>query len=217
MRAESMKGVIVNAGDFVWIDIKDGVNEKFSGWFWQINQNGIKYFVSKKDKNYKLTVDNANSNQLYLVKYRLDALDFIDKLTLPEIDPEELERRSIAQPIKVKLDKANKELDSFKERRDELNQKIIDKTLEIKDIERQYKNILNGVIPVNHYVYGVHNLNSWSSEFCWINDKNLDIKVNDVIEVETSRGNERAIVTKLEDSKEIRNHKPVVRKIDKLP
>jgi hypothetical protein len=97
---------------------------------------------------------------------------------------EDMERRNLIIPIKKEIDVLIKEIKLLNEAKDN---KIAQKD---KLLEKLY-NIEHGIIPVFKLVYGVHNLNKDAFTYTWINDKGLDIKVGDVVEVNTSCGVER--------------------------
>lgn len=61
------------------------------------------------------------------------------------------------------------------------------------------------------YVYGKHSAEN-TIEYCWFADPTLakQVKVGDTVSVNTSRGQQLAIVTRIEKSNEYKNHKRVV-------
>lgn len=61
------------------------------------------------------------------------------------------------------------------------------------------------------YVYGKHSANN-DIEYCWYINPELakEVKTGDTIRVNTSRGQQLAIVTRIEKSNEYKNHKSVV-------
>lgn len=79
---------------------------------------------------------------------------------------------------------------------------------EYKDAIKRIKK--SGAILIT-YVYGKHE--NCEKEFCWALVDNFDVKVGDVIEVETVHGNAIAHVTRIEQSYELNKHKRVIRKI----
>lgn len=61
------------------------------------------------------------------------------------------------------------------------------------------------------YVYGKHSAEN-TVEYCWYADPTLakQVKIGDTISVNTSRGQQLAIVTRIEKSNQYRNHKRVL-------
>jgi hypothetical protein len=210
MRAESMKGISMEIGDYGWIECK-GENEKYTGWFLRVKVDGKVTYINKKDTSFMFpdTYITNSSSDLYTLHYKVSAIDALNN-NFPELTKEDMERRNLIAPVKKEINQTELEIGR-------LLDCISQKTKVLDELKVRLYNIEHGITPVFKLVHGVHNLSKEACTYTWINDKGLDIKVGDVCEVETSCGIERIIVIKLEDSKVESSHKSVVRKIDKLP
>lgn len=209
MRAASMKGISVNIGDYGWIQCK-GENEKYSGWFLRAKVDGKVMYISRKDNSFMFPDKIVSPSDDYILYDKISALDALRGCDFPELSLEDIELRNLIIPIKRNIETTEKELQM-------LNDAIIIKNKTLNDLKAKLYDIEHGVVSVKHYVYGVHGLNENLTEYCWENNKELELSVGDVIEVETGWGIQRAIITRLEDSKIDMEHKKVLRKIDKLP
>jgi hypothetical protein len=210
MRADSMKGISMEIGDYGWIECK-GENEKHTGWFLRAKVEGKVTYINKKDTSFMFpdTYITNSSSDLYTLQYKVSAIDALNN-NFPELTKEDMERRNLIAPIQKEIDQVTVEVGR-------LNSLVFQRTKVLNELKVKLYNVQNGIIPTFKLVHGVHDLSKGAYTYTWVNDKGLDIKVGDVCEVETVCGIERIIVTRLEDSKVESNHKSVVRKVDKLP
>lgn len=209
MRADSMKGISMDIGDYGWVECK-GENEKYTGWFLRAKVNGKVTYISKDNPSFMFSDTKITSqSDEFTLCYKVSAVDAL-KNNFPELTREEMERINLVYPIEKRLNTVVKEMNM-------LGDSYLSKFHEKNKLLREIDSIKNGVAPVYKLVHGVHSLSKGAFIYTWINDKGLDIKIGDVVEVNTSLGIERIIVTGLEYSKVENNHKSVVRKIDKLP
>lgn len=209
MRSESMKGISMDVGDYGWIECK-GENEKYSGWFLRAKVDGKVTYINKSDPSFMFpdTKITSQSDEFTLC-YKVSAIDAL-KGNFPQLTREDMERLNLAYPIRRKVDILIKEIKQLK---NAYNDKVVEKD----ELLKKLYDIENGIIPTYKLVHGVHDLSKNAFTYTWINDKGLDIKIGDVVEVDTSCGIKRIVVTGLEDSKVKNNHKSVIRKVDKLP
>lgn len=209
MRVDSMKGISMDIGDYGWVECK-GENEKYTGWFLRAKVNGKVTYINKKDTSFMFPDTKiTNSSDDFVLHYKVSAIDALNG-NFPELTKEDMEKRNLIIPVQKKINVIETEIKTLEEQLRKRNHQL-------NDLKVQLYNIQHGIIPTYKLVYGVHNLAKGAFEYTWVNDKGLDIEVGDVIEVDTSYGVERAIVTRLEDSKVENNHKSVVRKVNKLP
>ena len=209
MRADSMKGISMDIGDYGWVECK-GENEKYTGWFLRAKIDGKVTYINKKDTSFMFPDTKiTNSSDDFILYYKVSAIDALNG-NFPELTKEDMEKRNLIIPVQKKISLTVTEIKILE---DQLRKK--DNLL--NDLKVQLYNIQHGIIPTYKLVYGVHNFEKGAFEYAWVNDKGLDIEVGNVIEVNTSCGIERVIVTRLEDSKVENDHKSVVRKVNKLP
>lgn len=209
MRADSMKGISMDIGDYGWIECK-GENEKYTGWFLRAKIEGKVVYINKKDTSFMFPDTKiTNSSDDFVLHYKVSAVDALNG-KFPELTKEDMEKRNLIIPVQKNINVIETEIKTLEEQLGKRNHQL-------NDLKVQLYNIQHGIIPTYKLVHGVHNLSNSAFEYTWVNDKGLDIKVGDVVEVNTTCGIERAIVTRLEDSKVENNHRSVVRKIDKLP
>lgn len=209
MRADSMKGISMEIGDYGWVECK-GENEKYTGWFLRAKVEGKVTYINKKDTSFMFPDTKiTGSGDDFVLHYKVSAVDALNG-KFPELTKEDMELRNLIAPIKIEMDKVELEVGRLKSL-------LFQRTKVLDDLKVKLYNVEHGIIPTYKLVYGVHDLSKGAFVYTWVNDKGLDIKVGDVVEVETACGIERIFVTKLEDSKVDGRHKSVVRKIDKLP
>jgi predicted RNase H-like nuclease (RuvC/YqgF family) len=204
-----MKGISMEIGDYGWIECK-GENEKYTGWFLRAKVDGKVTYINKINPSFMFPDTKiTNSSDEFILHYRVSAVDALNN-RFPELTKEDMERRNLIAPI-------NKEIEQTEAEIEKLHNLLLQKSKDLVELRNKLYNIEHGIIPTYKLVYGVHNLASDAFEYTWVNDKNLNIEVGDIVEVNTSCGVERIYVTKLEDSRIKGNHKSVVRKVDKLP
>lgn len=204
MRAECMNGVSMAIGDYGWIECT-GENQKHSGWFLRVRVDGKVMYVNKQDNTFMVPdtyFTNAN-NKDYILHCSVSAIDSMN-FDFNKTSKEDIIKESLIKSLEKKIyylevgiENDNKMLQRKKDELEKLK-------LEIDDVSKGKK---------YHYVYGIHDLNV-VKKYVWENTNNLDIKIGDIVEVQTSLGSARILVTKIDDSFINRNHKKVIRKID---
>lgn len=210
MRSEYMKNEKLEGGDFVWIDMDDDENKKYSGWFFVTFIDNIKYFINVNNKSFKIRVtSNSSTDTSYIMRYNIKAIDMINNFTMPEINHKEIEKKILEKKLLTQIQSESMILYDLVNRKALLQKDIASRSDSIQNIKEQYENLIKNTLY--KYVYGVHDLNEQAFEYVWINDKDIDIKIGDIIEVETKKGVARAIITKLESNKQYINHKSVIK------
>ena len=220
MKSSTMKGISMEVGDYGWIMCK-GLNEKYTGWFLRLKVNGKVAYVSKVDSSFMIpdTFITNNDNDDYVLWYKVGAIEVMNGYELPKIKSNEIANLGKSLPLKEKIKTLENEIYNIK-------QTLVEKSEELTDLKLQLHDILNNITKENNevnsckmyqYIYGTHVIGYSSNpkEYCWINVKGLNIEIGDTIEVESGNNIEYATVTRIENSTEIKNHKPVLNKISK--
>jgi hypothetical protein len=210
MKALAMRKVSMENGDYAWIECK-GKNEKYTGWFLRTRVDGKIQYVNINNTDFMLsdTLFTNQNEENYILYYKVDALTVLKGFDFSSTTKEKILLTNMSTSVKKEIEYLEK-LISYAEN-DLTNNKN-----RLEELKIKLHNIENGIIPKKQYVYGVHALTD-NREYCWENTKGLDLKENDIIEVDTKYGTQRAIITKLEESIEDRGCKSIIRKVDKLP
>jgi hypothetical protein len=75
MRADSMKGISMEIGDYGWIECK-GENENYTGWFLRAKVDGKVTYINKKDTSFMFPDTKiTSSSDDFILHYRVSAID----------------------------------------------------------------------------------------------------------------------------------------------
>lgn len=102
MRADSMKGISMDIGDYGWIECK-GENEKYTGWFLRAKIEGKVTYINKKDTSFMFPDTKiTNSSDDFILHYKVSAIDALNG-NFPELTKEDMEKRNLIIPVQKKI------------------------------------------------------------------------------------------------------------------
>ena len=192
-------------------------------WLWKVRSDtGIVYIdMFKKTVYLQSEVDDAKNLKGRRLRFvsEIDALSAINYLVFTAPDPQELaKKKSIfdmaaqADEMKREIKRLNMIISNAQEternamaQRDNLNYDLEN----LNNFLEAAKDQSNGYLFT--YIYGKHSAEN-TVEYCWFIDPALakQVKVGDTVSVNTSRGQQLAIVTRIEKSNTYKNHKRVI-------
>lgn len=192
-------------------------------WLWKVRSDkGIVYIdLIKRTVYLQSEVDDAKNLKGRSIRFvsEIDALSAINYFTFRAPDPQELVKNKSVFDMAEQADKMQKEISRLNgiitqaaeaernamAQRDNLNYDLEKLQYQLEAAKKQTDGYLFT------YVYGKHSAEN-TVEYCWYADPTLakQVKIGDTISVNTSRGQQLAIVTRIEKSNQYRNHKRVL-------
>ena len=192
-------------------------------WLWKVRSDqGVVYLdLTTRTVYLQSEVDDAKNLKGRPIRFvsEIDALSAINYLTFRAPDPQEFIKNKSVFDMAAEADQMKKEIDHLNAiisqaeeternamaQRDSLSYDLEKLQYQLEAAKKQTGGFLFT------YVYGKHSADN-SIEYCWFIDPTLakQVKVGDTVSVNTSRGQQLAIVTRIEKSNAYKNHKRVV-------
>lgn len=192
-------------------------------WLWKVRRDQGMVFIDlfKKKMIPQSEVDDAKKLKgcLYRLVNEIDAATAMRYLTFSAPDPQEIIKEKSVFDMAAQAANMEKEIDR-------LNMIIEEASDRERNAMMQRDNLRYDLGKLKYqleaakqhtggylftYVYGKHSAEN-TIEYCWVIDPALAkrVKIGDTIRVNTSRGQQLAIVTRIEKSNEYKDHKCVV-------